>query len=261
MRRAAWSIALVAMAGVAPAQDAYPTEHVPPDPPQTRVHEMSYRDMAAMMGMDDRRRFSQVMFDRLEWQDGDESAFAWNASAWYGGDVDKVRLAAEGERSAERTEESRTELAWDRIVTPWWSTRLGLRHDAGIGPSRDWAAFGVAGRAPGLFEVEASLYLGEGGRSALRLTTERDFLLTQRLVLQPELELEAFGEPDPEKLVGSGLSNLKLGLRIRYEFRREFAPFVGIRWVGRFGGTDQLRRNAGLSGDEFLALAGIRAWF
>jgi copper resistance protein B len=261
MRRSNWLSAILAAAGAAHAQDAYRNEHVPPDPPQTRVHDMPYRDMAQMMGMDDRRRFSQVMLDRLEWQGGDESAFAWNAAAWYGGDIDKLRLEAEGERTADRTEESRTELAWDRIVTPWWSTRLGLRHDAGIGPSRDWAAFGLAGRAPGLVDIEAGLYLGEGGRSALRLTTERDFLLTQRLVLQPELELEAYGEPDPDKLLGSGLSNLKLGLRIRYEIRREFAPFVGIRWVGRFGGTEQLRRNAGLSGDEFLALAGIRAWF
>ncbi len=261
MKPAAWLLTLVVATGAAHAQDGYPSEHVAPDPPQTRVHEMSYHDMAQMMGMDDRRRFRQVMLDRLEWQDGDESAFAWNAAAWYGGDVDKIRLAAEGERTTERTEESRTELAWDRIVTPWWNTRLGLRHDAGIGPSRDWAALGVAGRAPGLYDVEASLYLGDAGRSALRLTTERDFLLTQRLVLQPELELEAYGKSDAEKLLGSGLSNIKLGLRLRYEIRREFAPFVGVRWVGRFGETDELRRNAGLSGDELLALAGIRAWF
>lgn len=261
MRCAAWLLVLIAVAGNAGAQQAYPNEHVAPDPPQTHVHDMNYRDMAEMMGMDDRRRFSQVLLDRLEWQGGDGSAFAWNAAAWHGGDVDKIRLESEGERTAEHTEESRTELAWDRIVTPWWSTRLGLRHDGGIGPSRDWAAFGMAGRAPGLFDVEASLYLGDGGRSALRLTTERDFLLTQRLVLQPELELEAFGESDPDKLLGSGLSTLKLGLRIRYEIRREFAPFLGIRWVGRFGDTEELRRNAGLSGDEFLALAGIRAWF
>jgi len=222
---------------------------------------MPYRDMADMIGMDDRRRFAKVMLDRLEWQRGEVSAFAWNAAAWYGGDVHKLWLEAEGDRTAERTEESRTELAWDRILTPWWSTRLGLRHDAGPGPARDWVGAGIAGLAPGFFEVEASLYLGDGGRGALRLTTVRDLLFTQRLVLQPELELEAYGQSDPGRLTGAGVSNVKLGLRLRYEIRREFAPFVGMRWVGHFGETEQLRRAAGEPGDEWQWLAGIRAWF
>jgi len=261
MTRAALIALCLAGAGVAMAQTPGPSEHVPPDAPQSQVHSMPYREMTDMMGMDDRRRFAKVMLDRLEWQGGEASAFGWDAAAWYGGDFDKVWLEAEGERTTERTEESRAELNWDRILTPWWSTRLGLRHDAGVGPSRDWIAAGIAGLAPGFIEVQAGLYLGDGGRSALRLTTSRDLLLTQRLVLQPELELEAFGESDPDRLTGSGLSNLKLGLRLRYEIRREFAPFVGVRWVGHFGETDQLRRAAGESGDELQWLAGIRAWF
>ena len=101
----------------------------------------------------------------------------------------------------------------------------------------------------------------KSGRSALRLTTERDFLLTQRLVLQPEIELSAYGRDDPEKLVGAGLSDLKLGLRLRYELRREIAPYVGLRWVDHFGDTADFHRAVGEESEQLLWIAGIHAWF
>ena len=236
-------------------------EHVAPDAPQTTVHSMPYREMTVMMGMDDRRPFGKVMLDRLEWQQGDAPALGWDAAAWYGGDYHKLLAEAEGERAGGTTQESRIELAWARIVSRWWSVHAGVRHDDGTGPSRDWLAVGMAGMAPGFVEIEAAAYYGEGGRSAFRLTTQRDLLLTQRLVLQPELELAAYGRDDPEKLVGAGLSDLKLGLRVRYEWRREFAPYVGVRWVGHFGASADLRRAAGEDPDELLWLAGVRAWF
>lgn len=242
------------------AQGQSQLEHVPPDPPRTHVHPMSYREMTEMMGMDDRRRFGKVTLERLEWQPG-EDAFGWDANAWYGGDINKVWLEAEGERVGGDTHESRLELSWDRIVSRWWSLRAGLRHDGGTGPARDWLAVGVAGLAPGFIEVETSVYYGEGGRSALRLATQRDLLLTQRLVLQPELELAAYGRDDPEKLIGAGLSDLKLGVRLRYEFRREVAPYLGVRWVSHFGDSADFRRAAGEDADEWQWLAGVRAWF
>ena len=130
-----------------------------------------------------------------------------------------------------------------------------------MGPARDWLGAGFTGLAPGFIESEALIYLGEDGRTAARFKFERDFLFTQRLVLQPEIELDAFGKDDPEKLIGSGLSSLKFGLRLRYEVRREFAPYVGLNWAGHFGETSDLRRAAGESGDEFTWLLGVRAWF
>jgi len=235
-------------------------QHVPPDPPRTQVHDMPYREMTAMMGMDDRRRFGKVTLERLEWNLGGD-VLGWDANAWYGGDIDKLWVAAEGERENGTTGESRLELAWDRIISPWWSLRAGARHDGGTGPSRDWLSVGVAGLAPGFFEVETSLYLGEQGRSAFRLATHRDLLLTQRLVAQPELELAAYGRNDPQKLIGAGLSDMKLGLRIRYEWRREFAPFLGVRWVRHFGDSAEFRQAAGEDTDEWQWLAGLRAWF
>jgi copper resistance protein B len=253
------------VAPIAQAQTAGVPDHVPPDPPQSHVHAMAYDEMADMMGMDDRRRFGKVMLERIEWGNGSADAFsAWQASAWYGGDFDKLWLESEGQRSAERTEEARTEIAWDRIVSAWWSLRAGLRHDGGVGPARDWAALGIAGTAPGLFAIEAGFYLGEGGRTALRLAGHRDYLLTQRWVLRPEVELDAYGRDDPERRVGSGISSLDAGLRLRYEIRREFAPYVGVSWTGRFGASANYHEPAGEAGNpahDWTWRVGVRAWF
>jgi copper resistance protein B len=200
------------------------------------------------------------MFDRLEWQ-GEPTGYEWEAAAWYGGDFHKLWVESEGEHDGRGVREARVELLWDRILTPWWSTRLGLRQDLGEGPDRSWLAFGFAGLAPGFIEVEASAYLGEGGRSALRLAAHYDLLFTQRLVLQPEAELNAYGRDDPERGIGSGISDLELGLRLRYELRREVAPYLGVGWARRFGASADLARAAGDDPDELLWLAGIRLWF
>jgi copper resistance protein B len=254
-------LAVCLACAAAHAQGQSELEHVPPDAPQTRMHSMPYREMAAMMGMDDRKSFGKVMIDELEWQAGEDTALEWDASARYGGDFNKLRIETEGKRSAGVTRESRTELLWDRIVTPWWNLRAGLRHDGGFGPARDWAAFGFAGLAPGFVDVEGALYLGDGGRSAARLSTYHDLRLTQRLLLQPKVELDAYGKKDPERLVGTGLSDISIGLRLRYEVRREIAPYLGLVWTGHVGGSAHLRRTLGESNAELAWAAGIRAWF
>jgi copper resistance protein B len=235
-------------------------EHVPPDPPQTRVHAMPYHEMADMMGMDDRKRFGKVMVDRLEWRDADTSIYEWEASAWYGGDFHKLWLETEGEHVGGSTEDGRVEVLWDRIASAWWSTRLGLRQDFG-GPAQSWLAFGVAGLAPGFIELDATAYVGDQGRAALRLSADYDLLLTQRLVLQPETEINFYSEEDPERLIGTGLSDLEIGLRLRYEFRREIAPYLGVSWSKRFGDSADLARAAGEDADEISMVAGIRLWF
>jgi copper resistance protein B len=242
------------------AQTDSAREHVPPAPPQTHVHDMSYADMAEMMGMDDRAPFTKVMLDELEWRDADESTFGWDAAAWYGGDVHKVWLATEGGREGGEGH-ARIELLWDRVATRWWNTRAGVRLDTGEGPSRTWAAVGLAGLAPGFIELSASAYVGESGRTALRVQAEYDLLLTQRLVLQPEIEINAYGRDDPARLIGSGLSDLDAGLRLRYEVRREIAPYIGLAWTRRFGGSADYARAQGEDASGWRWLAGIRAWF
>ncbi len=249
-----------------PAADA-PTEsereHVAPDAPQSHVsHDMTYREMARMMGMDDRARFGKVMFDRIEWVDADDGdVFEWEASAWYGGDVHKIWLESEGARSGGDTDAARSELAWDRVMSRWWSTRVGVRQDSGSGPTRTWAALGIAGLAPGFFETDLIAYVGESGRTALRLATEVDVLITQQLVLQPQLEIAAFGKNDPERLIGSGLSGAEFSLRLRYDITSHFAPYIGVGWEWRFGESADLARAAGEDTSEFALRAGVSAWF
>ena len=119
------------------AQTESAREHVPPAPPTTQVHDMSYADMASMMGMDDRARFSKVMLDELEWRDMEGSALGWAVAAWHGGDLNKAWLATEGERE-HGASHARVELLWDRVATRWWNTRAGVRVDTGDGPSRTW---------------------------------------------------------------------------------------------------------------------------
>ena len=236
-------------------------EHVAPDPPRSHVdHDMTYREMAEMMGMDDRRRFGKVMFDQLEWVDTEDGAFEWDAAAWYGGDIHKLWLETEGERAAGTTS-ARSELAWDRVVSRWWSARAGVRQDSGGGPSRTWAAFGISGLAPGFIETVISAYVGESGRTALRFSAEYDLRITQRLLLQPQIEFEAFGQADPERMIGAGLATGELALRLRYEIRREFAPYVGLGWAWHFGDSADLARAAGEETSEFALRAGVRAWF
>ena len=257
MKHAALATLFAAVASIACAEG----EHVPPDPPQTHVHEMPYGEMVEMMGMDDRARFGKVMLDRLEWRDADESTYEWDAAAWYGGDFNKVWLATEGEQVDGSVTDARVEVLWDRILTAWWSTRVGAREDFGDGPTRDWFAFGVAGLAPGFFELEAMAFVGENGRTALRLSGDYDLLITQRLVLQPEAEVNIYGSADPERHIGSGLSDLEVGLRLRYEIRREFAPYLGVSWSKRFGDSADLAEAAGDDSDEVAWVVGIRAWF
>jgi copper resistance protein B len=251
--------AIVLLPTLALAQTDSAREHVPPAPPQAQVHDMSYDDMAEMMGMDDRALFTKVMLDELEWRAGDESV-AWDAAAWYGGDLHKVWLAAEGARDGGE-DHARIELLWDRVATRWWNTRAGVRLDTGDGPSRTWAAAGVAGLAPGFIELSASAYVGEAGRTALRVQAEYDLLLTQRLALQPQIEINAYGRDDPARLTGAGLSDVDAGLRVRYELRREIAPYLGLAWTRRFGRSADYARAHGEDASEWRWLAGIRAWF
>jgi copper resistance protein B len=237
------------------------TAHVPPDPPQHPMGDMPYSQMAAVMQMDDRARTGTFLFDQLEWRNTAEgNAAAWDAEAWYGGDYNKVWLRSEGEHVAGRTQDARADLLWDHTFARWWSVQAGGRPDFGAGPGRTWAAIGVQGLAPYWFNTEATFYVGEQGRTAARLKTEYELLFTRRLILQPEAEANLYGKSDPARQLGSGLSDLQIGLRLRYEVRREFAPYLGVVWSRQFGGTADRARDSGGDPSDVQFVAGLRAW-
>ena len=203
-----------------------------------------------------------LLVDRLEAFHGHGgNGQSWEAEGWYGSDVDKLWLRSEGERSGGRLEDGEAEVLWNHAVAPFWGTQLGVRHDFGAGPRRDWAAFGVQGLAPYWFELEATAYVGPAGRTAARLRADYELLFTQRLILQPELEVNLHGKSDPARGIGSGLTDARLGLRLRYEIRREFAPYLGVVWTRRFGTTADFARADHQAVFDRQWVAGLRIWF
>jgi copper resistance protein B len=210
----------------------------------------------------DEHHFGALLIDRLERVHGrDEDFTALDAQAWFGRSYDRAVLKLEGERAGGRLHEARGELLWSHAVAAYWDGQLGLRHDGGEGPDRSWLALGVQGLAPYWFEVDAALYLGAHGRTALRAEAEYELLLTQRLILQPRAELTAYGREDRERGLGSGLSGLSAGLRLRYEFSRQFAPYLGLEWARKYGGTADLARAEGERVSDSRLVAGVRFWF
>lgn len=203
-----------------------------------------------------------LRIDQLEAFHGDEgNGQRWEVRGWYGNDSDKLWLRSEGVRSGGKLEDGELELLWNHVTSSYWSRQLGVRHDIGNGPARSWIAVGVQGLAPYWFELEATAYAGAGGRTAARLRVDYELLLTQRLVLQPELEVNLYGRRDPQRRLGEGVSDIQFGLRLRYEIRREFAPYVGVNWTRRVGATADYARHDQRAVRERQWLAGVRFWF
>jgi copper resistance protein B len=210
----------------------------------------------------DEHNFGSLLVDRLEAvHTADDTATAYDVQAWFGRDYDRVVLKAEGDYAKGQFEEASTELLWSHAVTAYWDAQVGLRYDGGEGPKRSWLAFGVQGLAPYWFEVDATAYVGDEGRSAVSVHAEYEVLLTQRWILQPRLEADFYGKEDAERGMGSGLAEARAGLRLRYEIRREFAPYVGLERVGKFGGSADFARAAGTDTKQTRAVAGVRFWF
>ena len=210
----------------------------------------------------DEHLFHSILFDRLEAaRSRDRTTGQYELMASIGRDYDRAVLKAEGNVDDSRFQEARTELLWGHAVAAYWNTQLGVRHDGGEGPSRTWLAFGVQGLAPYWFEVDVTAYVGDERRSALRLDLEYELLLTQKLILQPRVEANFSGRRDAERSLGSGLSELTAGVRLRYEIRREFAPYIGIEWAGKFGGTAGYAQAAGEDKSETRFVAGLRFWY
>lgn len=202
------------------------------------------------------------LLDRLEAWDADEgTGVGWEAVGWIGTDLDRLWLRSEGERVGDSTEAADLEVLYGRAVARWWDLVAGVRHDFGEGPSQTFAAIGVIGLAPYMFEVEATAYVGTSGQTAASVEVEYETLFTNRLVLQWLAEAELHGKDDPVRGIGSGLGTVEAGLRLRYEFDRRFAPYVGVARERAFGGTADLRRAGGEDIDDTRVVVGLRTWF
>ncbi|AWH26302.1 copper resistance protein B [Stenotrophomonas sp. YAU14D1_LEIMI4_1] len=202
---------------------------------------------------------SLLLIDRLEHWDGqDGKGQAWEASGWIGGDINRLWLRSDGERSGGRTESSSLEALYGRSVSPWWDVLVGVRQDFRPADSRTWAAIGIQGLAPYKFESSATLYLGSGGQVLAKAEVEYDVLLTNRLILQPLVEATLAAKDEPEHGIGQGLNKIEAGLRLRNEFSRRFAPYIGISHERSFGDAAD---HAGDHARDTRWVAGVRMWF
>jgi len=216
---------------------------------------------AFAMGEDD-PLLAKLMVDKVEYRKtSGHDHFAWEADAWVGRDLNKLWLKTEGETSEDRTEEAELQVLYSRAITTNWDIQAGWRGEFRPKPTRNWLAFGFRGLAPYHFDVDISGFIGDEGRTAARVDADYEILFTQRVILSPEFELDWYGKDDPQRFIGSGLSTLELGLRLRYEIRREFAPYIGVNWWSKLGDTKKLNEATGNETQDLEVVLGLRMWF
>lgn len=215
--------------------------------------------------MADEHAFGTVLFDRLEYTDSLSSsldnATQYDMQGWYGTSYNRLVVKSEGEIVDGKLEGSENQILWGHAVSTFWDSQIGVRFDTSEGPARQWLTIGLQGLAPYWFEVNTNLSLGSGGRTALDLSVEYELLLTQRLIIQPRVVLSAYGKDDLQNRLGKGLSSLTAGVRLRYEFSRQFAPYMGVEWTGQYGNTADFSQLGGRSRRQTQWVAGIRFWF
>lgn len=200
-----------------------------------------------------------VDIPEFEWRDGDDGAgLAWEGGLSWGGDLNKLVVASEGERVDGRTEEHQLYAFWQRAWLANWGLELGLREDTRPSDPRvTWASAGIAGEAPGFIETRATLYVSEYDQAELRLEFEKEILFTQRLILEPEIEARFFRTDEPWRGVASGLATSEAELRLKYEVIREFAPYVGVVYEYAHGDTRDLHDES----REMAVVVGASIWF
>ncbi|HKP14238.1 MAG TPA: copper resistance protein B [Blastocatellia bacterium] len=215
----------------------------------------------------DSETYSYVLLDLLEFHSAGRSGFLrWDVFGWRGGDRRRLWFKSEGTQNLASSEgEADFQILYGKLVSPYFDFQTGLRYaqrrQGGRTVSRLYVAAGLQGLAPYRFELEPTLFVSHQGKISARVTTGFDVLLSQRLILQPRLEANLAVQRDEAMGVGSGLNDTDLGLRLRYEVRREFAPYVGVTWLQSYGGTKALLGREGEDARRVSFVAGARVWF
>ncbi len=207
--------------------------------------------------------FWQVLGDRLETGfDDDVNTYVWDAQAWYGGDRTRAWFKTEGEGEQGKSPESaELQVLYSRLIAPFWDWQIGIRHDFEPNPTRTHFVLGLQGVVPYEFEWDSALFVSDEGDVSARIEAEYDLNITQRWVLQPRFELNAAFSDDPEIRLGDGVSSTELGVRLRYHFRREIAPYIGIAWEQLYGDTKTFAKDVGEPSSTTSLVLGIRFWF
>lgn len=203
-----------------------------------------------------------VLADHLELRSGPGAdTWAWDLQGRAGSDTDKLWFKTEGEgRVGRGPDDAEVQALWSHAVGPWFDAQAGLRQELSRGADRTQIALGVQGLAPYMFDIDLAAFLSAKGELTARLEAEYDQRITQRLVLQPRVEANLSAQDIPEMDTGTGLTSLRAGLRLRYEFLREFAPYVGLEWQRDFGRAARYARRFGERADKAVVVIGVRAW-
>ena len=241
----------------------------PPSPPSDHAADQAYGASPMAMGrhhlgeFHGGQKFSQVMLNVADYQfKRGRNGFEWVGQGWYGGDINRLWVKSEGDGEfGGGVGRAEVQTLYSHAFGPYFNFQGGLRYDFKPNPSRTYATVGVEGLAPGFFDLEAALFLSNKGEVTGRVEGSYDQRVTQRLILQPRVEINLAAQNSPAILTGSGLSDAEIGMRLRYDLRREFSPYVGVQYKRSFGATRRYVKNVGKSPGGWSILTGIRAWF
>lgn len=238
-----------------PPSDHY-ADRIFPDGAMTESREALFREHGG-------GTFSQIMFNLAEVQvRNGQDGYRWDGEAWFGGDIHRLTIKTEGEGAfREGVEAAELQALYSRAIDPYWNVQIGVRHDFEPGPSRTYATVGFEGLAPYWFDVEGALFLSDKGDVLGRVEAYYDQRITQRLILQPRVEVNLAAQDVPQNRIGSGVTDAEVGLRLRYEIRREFAPYIGVSHDRKLGQTARYSRVDGEDVKATSLVVGIRIWF
>ncbi len=257
-----------AMSDMAKTEDEVGNQPAPPPPDDHAADGLfdpaelaqSRAAMASEMGG---ATYHKVMFDLAEVQvrKGRES-YRWDAEAWFGGDINRFVVKSEGRGDFRgETGEAEVQALYSRAIGPYFDLQGGVRYDIRPTPSRGYLTIGIEGLAPYMFEVGGALFVSDRGDVLARAEGSFDQRITQRLILQPRAELNFAAQDVRDNGIGAGLSDVELGLRLRYEIRREFAPYIGVSYDAKVGRSARFARADGERVSSASLVIGLRTWF
>lgn len=259
-----------AMPGMEMTGTALPAGNAPPPPvPHDHYADRDFpggemaRSREIMMKDSGGGKFGQLLLNVFEYQaHSGRDGYRWDGEGFYGGDISRLWLKSEGEGEFGRgIDSAEVQALYSHAIDPYFNLQAGIRQDFGRGPKRTYATVGFEGLAPGIFEVEGALFLSTKGDVLGRIEGYYDQRITQRLIFQPRAELNLAAQDVPENDIGSGLVNIELGARLRYEISRQFAPYIGVSYLRKTGDTARLSRLAGEDVHATSFVAGVRFWF
>lgn len=247
-----------------PTPYAQPGSSVTPSPELAPTYP---KEEPSSMGED--RIFWHWLFTQFEGRsNGPENELRWDGEAWVGTDMNKLWFKSEGFYNKHgqghgKIEDGIHEVLYDRPIPflRYFDWQAGFRYDGDSSPPRYWGAFGIEGLAPEFFDLEATLYVRDAGHFAARIVSFYDVYLTNRLIAQPEIEMNFYSKKDPSRAVGTGLSELDTGLRLRYEITRKFAPYIGFAYTQQVGETGGFVRKEGDIVYDPRVVFGFRLWY